>query len=111
MEIRRQVYQGSRCLLNDAEADDITVVARSNGTVTLQATLDESYPTFWLESGEIVDFTLVLDEDTYEIEGYTYNWHQEPDPNYCDVYEETAEEVELGVEIDVPRGIKPNTFK
>ena len=98
-------------LLNDAEADDITVAAHSNGTVMLEVTLDESYPTLRLDSGETVNFTLALDEETYEIEGYTYNWRQEPHPDYCDVYEEVAEEVELGIEIDVPDAITLNTVK
>ena len=97
-------------LLNDADADDITVVARSNGTITLEATLDESYPTARLDSGETVDFILVLDEESYEIEGYSYKWRQEPIPDFCDIYEEVAEEVELGVQIDVPRAIR-STFK
>ncbi len=98
-------------LLNDADADDITVAARSNGTITLAATLDESHPTWRLDSGEAVDFILVLDEETYQIRGYTYNYHREPVPGQCNVYEEVAEEVELGIEIDVPRAIKLNTFK
>ena len=98
-------------LLNDADADDITIVARSNGTITLEATLDESYPTFWLESAETVDLTLVLDDETYQMKGYSYNYWSPPTPGTCDVYEEVAEEVELGVQIDVPPGIKLNTFK
>ena len=89
-------------LLNDSNADDISVAAHSNGTITLQATLDESYPTYGLDSGEAIDLTLVLDEESYEIEGYTYEYRSRPDPDYCNIYEEVAEEVELGIEIEVP---------
>ncbi len=98
-------------ILNDAKAGDIKVAERSNGTVTLEVTLDDSYPTFWLDSGETVDFTLVLDDETYEIEGYSYRFWSPPTPGTCDIYEEVAEEVELGVQIDVPPEIKLNTFK
>ncbi len=98
-------------LLNDADAPDIAVAARSNGTITLKVTLDESYTTSWLDSGEEVDFRLILDEETHEIRGYSYNYRQNPVPGYCNVYEEVAEKVQLGVAIDIPDAIQLNTFR
>ena len=98
-------------LLNDAEADDIKVVDAVDGTITLRVQLDESFPTFWLDSGETADFALILDDETHEIEGYIFNWRRGLDTELCDAYEEVAEEVELGVPISVPGEIKLNTFK
>ena len=98
-------------ILNDADVDDIAVVARASGAITLRVTLDASYPTFWLEDNETAVLTLVLDDETYELEGYRYYWQRGRDSQWCDTYEEVAESVQLGVTVDVPSGIRLNTFR
>ena len=98
-------------ILNDADAGDIAVVARASGAITLRVTLDASYPTFWLEDNETAVLTLVLDDETYELEGYRYYWQRGRDSQWCDTYEEVAESVQLGVTVDVPSGIRLNTFR
>ena len=98
-----------RSLLNDATADAITVIDRSNGTITLEATLDESYPTLWnwtTNKDVVVEFQLVLDDETYDLEGYTWRRVRKQPTDNCDTYEEEVSEVELGVEVEIPERIR-----
>ena len=97
-----------RSLLNDAAPEDISVVDRSNGTITLEATLDESYPTFWSRSsfeGGTVGFRIVLDDESFALKGYTWRRSRQPSDS-CYIYEEEVSEVELGVEVEVPESIR-----
>ena len=94
-------------LLNDFRPGGITIADRSNGTVTLRATLDHTYPTYpgkW-SPRETVEFQLVLDDQTYEVKGYT--WHRtNPDSAGCKGYEEEATQGELGVDLDLPKAVR-----
>ena len=98
-------------VLNDADAGDIAVVSRGRGVITLRVTLDASYPTYWLEDREKTELTLVLDDETYEIEGYSLVYRRGWDSQWCDNYEEHAESVELGILVNVPSEIGLNVFK
>ena len=102
-----RLNQTLRSLINDGAAQDIVIADRSNGTITLEATLDESYPTHW-NWGEntLVEFQLVLDDNTYGIEGYTWRRVRPQPTDGCDTYEEVAQDAELGIEVEVPEVIR-----
>ena len=95
-----------RSLINDSTVDDIAIVDRSDGTITLEAVLDETYPTLmdW-EGNGLVELQLVLDDNTYAIEGYTWR-HVHPHPEQCDTWEEVAQDAEVGVQVEIPEVIR-----
>ena len=98
-----------RSLLNDATPEDIAIADRSNGTIALEVTLDESYVTFWAREkfeDEAVEFQLVLDDQTYALEGYTWRRIRSQPSEHCDTYEEEAQHVELGVQVEIPEVIR-----
>ena len=100
-----RLHKTLRSLLNDAP-ESITIADRSNGTVTLRATLNQTYPTLgeWEpDERNTIDFRLVLDAQTYEIEGYTWRGHY---IEGCPSYEIEAIEGELGVDLDLPESIR-----
>ena len=94
-------------LLNDFRPGGITIADRSNGTVTLRATLDHTYPTYPTTWGprETVEFNLVLDDQTYEVKGYTWR-STNPDSTGCKTYEEEATEGELGIDLGLPEAVR-----
>ena len=103
-----QAEPDTPCLINDSTSDDIAIVDRSNGNITLAATLDESYPTTYgdLEENELIEFQLILDDNTYAIEGYTWRRVRPQPTDGCDTYEEVAQDAELGVWVEVPEVIR-----
>ena len=104
-----RLHRTLRSLLNDSAGGSITIADRSNGTVTLRATLDHSYPTLqeWEDSErqDTIDFLLVLDDETYEIEGYTWR-KRYGGTRGCRSYEEEAIEGELGIDLEIPEVIR-----
>ena len=96
-KLQRTLY----ALISHWDQEDV-VVTHQEGTVTLQITLDESYESMWeWESGLSLEFTLVVDAETHEIE--SYKWHRShPVPGYCHTYEEVAQSIDLGIEFAIP---------
>ena len=97
-----------RSLINDGSADDIRIVDRSNGTITLEATLDKSYPTFrgnWEENEEL-ELELILDDATYSIQGYKWRRIKTQPTEGCDTYEEEASMAEIGIKVEIPESIR-----
>ena len=91
---------------DDFHPGSITIAARSNGTVTLRATLDATYSTLFGEWGdrEAVEFQLVLDDSTYKVRGYT--WRElTPSRAGCTTYEEEAAEFEFGINLAIPKSV------
>ena len=96
-KLQRTLY----ALISHWDQEDVDVTHQED-TVTLQVTLDESYESIWeWESGLSLEFTLVVNSETYEIE--SYKWHRShPVPGYCHTYEEVAQSIDLGIEFAVP---------
>ena len=96
-----------RSLINDGAADDIKIVDRSNGTITLEATLDKSYPTLtnWLENEE-VELELTLDDATYTLQGYKWRRIVKQSTEGCHTYEEEASMAEIGIKVEIPESIR-----
>ena len=104
-----RLHHTMRSLLNDFRPGGITIAGRSNGTVTLRATLDHTYPTLeeWEphELRDTIEFQLVLDDQTYEVRGYTWR-KASPDSAGCPSYEEEVTQVELGIDLDLPEAVR-----
>ena len=95
-----------KSILNDFRPGGITIADRSNGTVTLRATLDHTYPTLWeweSRRHNTIEFQLVLDDQTYEVRGYTWRYNR---LSGCKVYEEEATQGELSVDLDLPEAVR-----
>ena len=96
-KLQRTLY----ALISHWDQEDV-VVTHQEDTVTMQITLDESYESMWeWESGLSLEFTLVVNAETHEIE--SYKWHRShPVPGYCHTYEEVAQSIDLGIDFTVP---------
>ena len=97
-----------RSIINDGTADDIKIVDRSDGTITLEATLDKSYPTLrrkWDENEE-VELELILDDATYTLQGYKWRRIKLEPTGGCDTYEEEASMAEIGIKVEIPESIR-----
>ena len=99
-----------RSVLMDAVPGNITVDETADGKLRMHVTLDQSFVNLW-EWGPIdksLDFTIVLNPETFAIEGYTWELHRDPDvhSNSCLTYKEVATDGRLGIPIDVPESIK-----
>ena len=86
-----KLHETLNTLINDSITPQET--DRSNGTVTLEVSLDgESAPSLWRNWKDkdfvTVDFTLVLDEQTYEIRGYEWRRENKAAAGRCRIYEE-----------------------
>ena len=90
-------------LISHWDEEDVDV-AHQGDTVTLEVDLDRSYSSLFWEPGLSLDFTMILDAETHEIEGYTWK-RSHPLPVYCDTYEEVAQDIELGIDFTVPPAI------
>ena len=92
-------------LISDWDQENVDV-SRQDGTVTLQVTLDDSYESIW-ESERFLslELTLIVDAETYQIEGYTWKYRFSPKSGYCDTYEEVAQSIDLGIDFTVPPGV------
>ncbi len=97
-------------VLMDASPEDVSVDETSDGNLSLKVTLDEYYVNLWdWTPGYSVDFTLVVDPETFAIEEYTWERRMDPATNpgaLCRVYKEVATDGRLGVEIPVPESIR-----
>ena len=92
-----------------ASPEDVRVDETSDGNLSLQVTLDEYYVNLWdWTPGDSVDFTLVVNPDTFDVVGYTWELNKDPakHPNACLTYKEVATDGRLGVEIEVPESIR-----
>ena len=58
--------------------------------------------------GGYSDLTLLVDPKTFGIVGYTWELHKDPTvySGQCLTYKETATDVRLGVEIELPESVK-----
>ena len=99
-KLQRTLY----ALITDWNQEDVDV-SHQEDTVTLQVTLDESYESMWeWERGLSLEFTLVVDAETHEIESYKWN-RSHPVSGYCHTYEEVAQMIDLGIDFTVPPGV------
>ena len=104
-----KLHRTIRSLLMDGALGDINVEETADGNLVLSVTLDHTYVNMWdWTEGDSLDLTLVLDPDTFAIEGYTWELHKNPDanPGRCLTYEEVATDGRLGVDIEVPEEIR-----
>ena len=104
-----KLHAAIRSVLKDGSPEDIRVDETADGNLRLQATLDESYVNMLDWTGtDSLDLTLVLDPETFAIEGYTWELHKNPDanPGRCLTYKEVATDGRLGVNITVPEVIR-----
>ena len=92
-------------LISDWDQEDVDV-SRQDGTVTLRVTFDDSYESIW-ESERFLslELTLIVDAETYQVEGYTWKYRLKPKSGYCDTYEEVAQSIDLGIDFAVPPGV------
>ena len=96
-----------RSLINDGSTDDIKIIDRSNGTITLEATLDKSYPTLWnWEENDEVELELTLDDTAYTLQGYKWRRIRKQPTGGCDTYEEEASMAEIGIKVEIPESIR-----
>lgn len=86
------------------DEDDIEIVEQSDGRITLSAKYNPSETSPSGLKDEQLAFTLVIDEDSYEVE--RFEWvHRNHDSTYCHTYLEEGKDIEYGVEIDIPAAI------
>ena len=98
-----------RSVLWDGSAEDIGVDETSGGNLRFRVELDESYLYMWdWTPGESVDFTLVVNPETFAVVRYTWELRKDPDanPGQCLTYKEVATDGRLGVDIVVPEAIR-----
>ena len=91
-------------LLRDYDADDIEVVSRSDGEITLSATYNPTETSGGELANDELTFTLVIDEDSYEIRRYEWSYHI-GNWSYCQNYREEGRDIEYGVAIDIPAAV------
>ena len=104
-----KLHRAILTVLKDGLPEDISVDETPDGSLRLHVTLDESYVSMWdWTPGDSVDFTLVVDPETFAIEEYTWELRKDPatNPGACLVYKEVATDGRLGVEIPVPESIR-----
>ena len=105
-----KLHAAIRGVLRDGSPEDIKVDETSDGNLRLQVTLDKSYVNLW-KWGPIdksLHLTLLVNPDTFGIEGYTWRLNRNPDVHTgpCLTYQEVATEGRLSVAIAVPEVIK-----
>ena len=84
--------------------DDIEVVEQSDGRITLSVKYNPSETSPFGLKDEQLTFTLVIDEDSYEVE--QFQWiHRNHDSTYCHTYLEEGKDIEYGVKIDIPEAV------
>ena len=104
-----KLHAAIRSVLMDGSPEDISVDKTTDGNLRLHVTLDESYINLWdWTPGDSVDFTLVVNPESFEVVGYTWELHKDPanNPNSCLAYKEVATDGRLGVDIQVPESIR-----
>ena len=103
-----KLLRAIRSLLMNGSSDDIHV-KETDGDLVLSATLGDSYPSMWDWTGiDALDFTLVLDPESFAIRGYTWERRQNAaaNPGQCLIYREVATDGRVGVDLEVPDAVK-----
>ena len=85
-------------------ADDVEIVDHSDGQITLSAEYNPSETSSFGLKDEQQIFTVVIVEDTYEVMSFEWIYHYR-DRDYCHTYKEEGQDIEYGVEIDIPDAI------
>ena len=105
-----KLHAAIRSVLMDVSPEEIRLEVTQNENLRIRVTLDESFVNLW-DWGPIdksLDLTLVLNPETFAIEGYTWELHRNPDVYFgpCLTYKEVGTDGRLGVEIIVPEVIR-----
>ena len=86
------------------DESDIQIIEQSDGLITLRAMYNPTETSVFGLKDEELTFTLVIDENTYEV--HSFEWtHHNRDWNYCHIYTEAGTDIEYGVELDIPSAI------
>lgn len=90
---------------NGGFADEFHVktIDRSNGKITIEIRFNPSIGG-WGREDATVEMTLVADEETYEVERYTWT-RISNDRDWCQTYAEEAIDIEYGADIEIPKEI------
>ena len=93
-----------RSVLWDGSSEDVSVEETADGNLRLQVTLDHSYVYMWewQPIDKSLDFTLIVDPETFAVAGYTWELHRDPSVHSgpCLTYQEVATNGRLGVDMD-----------
>ena len=91
-------------LLSYYDANVVEIVNWSDGEIVMSAEYNPSEVSPFGLKNEKLTFTMVLDEDSFEIKHFKWI-HRNHDRDYCDTYTEEGKEIEYGVEIEIPDAI------
>ena len=86
------------------DTNDVEIVNRLNGKITLSAEYNPTETSHVELKDEQLTFNMVIDEDSYEVMSFEWIYHHR-DRDYCHTYIEEAKDIEYGVEIDFPDAI------
>ena len=86
------------------DANDVEIVNRSNGKITLSAEYNPTETSPLELKDEQLTFNMVIDEDSYEVMSFEWIYHHR-DRDYCHTYREEGKDIEYGAEIDIPDAI------
>ena len=86
------------------DANDVVIVDWSNGRITLSAEYNPTETNTFGLKDELLTLTMVISEDSYEVERFEWTYHY-PDRTYCHTYKEEGKDIEYGVEIDIPDAV------
>ena len=93
-----------RSVLWDASPEDVSVEETADGNLRLRVTLDHSYVYMWewQPIDKSLDFTLIVDPNTFAVAGYTWELHRDPSvySGPCLTYQEVATNGRLGVDME-----------
>lgn len=82
----------------------VEIANRSDGEITLSAEYNPSETSPFGLKDKWLTFTMVIDEESYEIR--RYEWvHHDRDWDYCNVYTEEGKDLEYGIMIEFPDAI------
>ena len=91
-------------LLWHYDANVAEIANRSDGEITLSAEYNPSETSPFGLKDKWLAFTMVIDEESYEIK--RYKWvHHDKDWDYCNVYTEEGKDLEYGIAIEIPDAI------
>ena len=96
-----KMHQAISDLLWYYDADDIKISDRTDGIITLSAEYNPSETSTFGKKDESRTFTLAIDENTYKV--LRYEWiHSNHEWDYCHTYTEIGQDIQYGVDIEVP---------
>jgi len=91
------------------DASVVEITNRSDEEITLSAEYNPSETSPFGLKNELLTFTIVIDEDSYEVK--RYKWvHHDKDWDYCNLYTEEGKDVEYGIEIDIPDAVEGSRY-